>query len=65
MSTIRDAENAPPTDDIIEEIRRVRTAHAASLGNDLKRIVEDLQRQEQESGAVVVTRPARKTLDQS
>ena len=33
-------------DEIVEEIRRHREAHAASLDYDLKRITEDLQRQE-------------------
>ena len=49
-------------DEIVEEIRRHREAHAASLDYDLKRITEDLQRQEQESGAKVVRRPPRKPL---
>jgi len=47
-------------DEIVEEIRRRREAHAESLGYDLKRITEDLQRQERESGAQVVRRPPRK-----
>ena len=49
-------------DEIVEEIRRYREAHAASLGFDLKRITEDLQKQEQRSGAGVVTRPPRKQV---
>ena len=40
--------------EIIEEIRRQREAHAATLDYDLKRITEDLQRQERESGKDVV-----------
>lgn len=47
-------------DEIVEEIRRRRQAHAQSLGYDLKRITEDLQRQERESGARVTQRPPRK-----
>ena len=47
-------------DEIVEEIRRRRQAHAKSLGYDLKRIVEDLQRQEKASGASVTERPPRK-----
>jgi hypothetical protein len=47
-------------DAIVEEIRRRRQAHAESFGYDLQRITEDLQRQERESGAQVVRRPARK-----
>jgi len=49
-------------DEIIEEIRRHREAHAASLDYDMKRITEDLQRQEQESGAKVVIRFPRKPI---
>ena len=47
-------------DEIIEEIRRRREAHAESLGFDLKRITEDLQRQEREAGSPLVNRPPRK-----
>ena len=46
-------------DEIVEEIRRRREAHAESLGHDLKRITEDLQRQERESGARIVKRAPR------
>ena len=46
--------------EIVEEIRRRREAHAESLGYDLKRITEDLQRQERESGTPVVKRVPRK-----
>ena len=49
-------------DEIVEEIRRRRQAHAESLGYDLKRIVDDLQRREKESGIPVVERPSRKPL---
>ncbi len=47
-------------DEIVEEIRRRRQAHAESLDYDLKRITEDVQRQERESGAPIVRRPPRK-----
>ena len=47
-------------DEIVEEIRRRRQAHAESLGYDLKRITQDLQRQERESGTPVVSRAPRK-----
>ncbi len=50
------------TDEIIEEIRRQREAHAASLDYDLKRIPRDLQQQEQESRRRVVTRPPKLPL---
>jgi len=47
-------------DEIVEEIRRRREAHAESLGYDLKRITEDLQRQERESGMPEARRAPRK-----
>jgi hypothetical protein len=50
---------SPFDDEIVEEIRRRREAHAESLGYDLKRITEDLQRQERESGTSVVSRRPR------
>jgi hypothetical protein len=46
-------------DEIVEEIRHRREAHAKSLGNDLKRITEDFRRQERESGTLVVSRRPR------
>ena len=49
-------------DEIVEEIRREREAHAQSLDFDLKRITEDLQRQEHESGVQVVRRPSRRPV---
>ena len=47
-------------DEIVEEIRRRRQAHAESLDYDLKRIIRDLQRQEREAGIRAVQRPPRK-----
>ena len=47
------------TDEIVEEIRRHREAHAASLDYDLKRITQDLQQQERQSKRNIVTRPPR------
>ena len=49
-----------PDDEIVAEIRRRRQAHAESFGFDLKLIVEDLMRQERESGVEVVERKPRK-----
>jgi hypothetical protein len=46
-------------DDIVEEIRLRRQAHAETLDDDIKRITEDLKRQERESGAEFVYRPPR------
>lgn len=47
-------------DEIVEEIRRRREAHAESLDYDLERIIKDLQREEREYGIAVVQRPPRK-----
>jgi len=47
-------------DDIVEEIRRRRQAHAESLDYDLKRITADLQRRESESEGLFVERAPRK-----
>ncbi len=49
-------------DEIIEEFRRCREEHAASLGYDLRRITQDLQEQERKSGRKVVSRLPRKPL---
>ena len=50
-------------DEIVEEIRRRREAHAESLGYDLKLIIEDLQRQEREPRTPVVRRAPRRPGD--
>ena len=47
-------------DEIVEEIRRRRQDHAASLDYDLTRITADLQRQERESGGPTVAREPRR-----
>jgi hypothetical protein len=52
-----------PDDEIVEEIRRRRQAHAESLDYDLLRITKDLQDQERDSGAAVVQRPPRKPVE--
>jgi hypothetical protein len=48
-------------DPIVEEVRRIREAHAAQFDYDLSRIYEDLKRSERESGREVVSfvRPTR------
>jgi hypothetical protein len=51
---------APARDEIIEEIRRHRHAHAESLDFDLAKITKDFQRQQEEAGAATVRRPPRK-----
>lgn len=42
-----------------EEIRAVRHALAAKFGNDLQRIVDDLRRQQRESGREYIRLPKR------
>ncbi len=44
-------------DEIVEEVRRAREAHAAAHGYDLRLIYDDLKRKEQASGRTVVTLP--------
>lgn len=52
-------------DPIVEEIRRVRHAHALQFGNDLGAIVEDLRRLQRESGRTYVNFPPRRLEEQS
>ena len=47
-------------DPIVEEVRRIRQAHAARFGYDLQAIFEDLKRQERESGHTIVSFPPRR-----
>ena len=47
-------------DPIVEEVRRLRQAHAARYNNDLAAICEALKARERSSGRVVVNRPARR-----
>lgn len=46
-------------DPIVEDIRRVRHAHASQFDNDLSTIVADLRRLERESGRDYVNFPPR------
>jgi hypothetical protein len=46
-------------DPIVEDIRRVRHAHASQFANDLAAIVADLRRLEQQSGRTYVNFPPR------
>ena len=48
-------------DPIVEEIRKIRDAHAAKFQFDLHAICEDLRRQERESGREYVSYPPRRT----
>jgi hypothetical protein len=49
-------------DPIVEEIHRVRDELAASLGDDLHAICEDIRKKEAASGRTLVTRPPRKPV---
>ena len=47
-------------DPIVEEIRKVREAHAARFNNDLDAICEDIRKQEELSGRTFIHLPPRK-----
>jgi len=47
-------------DPIVEEVRRIREAHAARFNYDLEAICRDLRKREQESGHEVVSFPPRR-----
>lgn len=47
-------------DPIVEEIRRIRHAHAAKFNNDLDAIVADYRRMQRESGRTYVNFPPRR-----
>ena len=47
-------------DPIVEEVRRVRQAHAARFNYDLKAIVQDLRQKQEKSGHQYIRLPARK-----
>ena len=44
-------------DPIVEEVRKVRDAHAAQFNYDLRAIYEDLKKQEKKSNRKFVTLP--------
>ena len=48
-------------DPIVEEVRRVRDAHAAMFNYDLDAIFQDIKEQEKKSGQKFVTYPPRRT----
>lgn len=52
------------TDDILQEVRAVREAYAASLGFDLDAIVADLQRRERDHGRALVRTSPRPAVPQ-
>ncbi len=47
-------------DPIVEEVRKVREAHAAQFNYDLDAIVRDLKEREQSSGRTYVSFPPRR-----
>jgi hypothetical protein len=49
-----------PRDSIIEEVRATREAIAREHGNDVKAIIEALQRQDAATGQVTVSLPAKR-----
>ena len=49
-------------DPIVEEIRQIREAYAAQFNYDIEAIVNDIQRQQQESGREFVTLPKKRIV---
>ena len=49
------------TDPIVDEVRRVRDAHAAKFNYDLDAIFQDIKDQEKKSGLKFVSYPPRRT----
>jgi hypothetical protein len=47
-------------DAIVDEVRKVREAHAARFGYDLKAIYNDLKESEKRSGRKIVSLPPKK-----
>lgn len=50
-------------DPIVEEIRKVRQAHAARFHFDLDAIFQDFKQKERQSGRKIVSRPSRPVQD--
>ena len=48
-------------DPIVDEVRRVRDAHAAMFNYDLDAIFQDIKKQEKKSGLTFVSYPPRRT----
>ena len=49
-------------DQIVEEIRNIREAHAAKFNYDLKAICADMKKKEKDSGHPVVSLPPKRRL---
>lgn len=52
-------------DPIVEEVRKARQNHAWKFGHDLKKIIKDLKRIEEECGHRVVALPPKKGTEDS
>ncbi|MEZ5534558.1 MAG: hypothetical protein R3F02_02935 [Thiolinea sp.] len=52
------------SDPIVEEIHKIREAHAEKFDNDLHKICEDARLRQQRENRTVVKRPARKPVVQ-
>lgn len=50
------------TDPIVDEVRRVRDAHAAKFNYDLDAIFQDIKEQEKQSGLKFVSYPPRRVV---
>jgi len=50
------------TDSIVDEVRKVRQAHAAKFNYDLEAIYRDLKEQERQSGRKVVSLPPKRPV---
>lgn len=48
-------------DPFVEEVRKIRQAHAARFSYNLKAIYSDLKQQEKDSGRTFVSFPARRS----
>ena len=58
----RHARSAKWKNPIVEEVRKVREAHAAKFNYDLDAICRDLKKQEKKGGRKVVTLPPKKAV---
>jgi hypothetical protein len=59
---VTDAPLQTTNDPIVDEVRRIRDAHAASFNYDLDAIFQDIKRQEKESGLNFVNGVARQLV---
>jgi hypothetical protein len=53
-------EEKETTDEVIQEVRRIKEALGASLGFDVDRILEDARKKQNESGRTILPPPGRK-----